>query len=106
MTVRLGILALLEAKAGKGEQLVAFLKAGRELAVAEQGTITWYAFKISDTTVTTTASTAVIAVLATRIRRRASARLRAAHSAAIRSRARSLACGPRCGLADLPHARP
>jgi quinol monooxygenase YgiN len=49
MTVTLGILALLEAKPGKGEQLAAFLKAGRELAVAEQGTVTWYAFKISDT---------------------------------------------------------
>jgi quinol monooxygenase YgiN len=49
MTVTLGILALLEAKAGKGEQLAAFLKAGRELAIAEQGTVTWYAFKISDT---------------------------------------------------------
>jgi quinol monooxygenase YgiN len=49
MTVTLGILALLEAKAGKGEQLAAFLKAGRELAVAEEGTVTWYAFKISDT---------------------------------------------------------
>jgi quinol monooxygenase YgiN len=49
MTVTLGILALLEAKAGKGEQLAAFLRAGRELAVAEQGTVTWYAFKISDT---------------------------------------------------------
>jgi quinol monooxygenase YgiN len=49
MTVTLGILALLEAKPGKGEQLAAFLKAGRELAVAEQGTITWYAFKINNT---------------------------------------------------------
>ena len=49
MTVTLGILALLEAKAGKGEQLAAFLKAGRELAIAEEGTVTWYAFKISDT---------------------------------------------------------
>src|SRR6201985_4013917 len=49
MTVTLGILALLEAKAGKGEQLAPFLNAGRELAVAEQGTVTWYAFKISDT---------------------------------------------------------
>src|ERR1700759_4046655 len=48
-TVTLGILALLEAKAGKGEQLAAFLKAGRDLAVAEEGTVTWYAFKISDT---------------------------------------------------------
>jgi hypothetical protein len=49
MTGTLGILALLEARAGKGEQLAAFLKAGRDLAVAEQGTVTWYAFKISDT---------------------------------------------------------
>ena len=49
MTVTLGILALLEAKAGKGEQLAAFLKAARDLAVAEEGTVTWYAFKISDT---------------------------------------------------------
>src|SRR5258708_17820879 len=49
MTVTLGILALLEAKAGNGDELAAFLKAGRELAVAEEGTITWYAFKISDT---------------------------------------------------------
>jgi quinol monooxygenase YgiN len=49
MTVRLGILAQLEAAPGKGEELAAFLKAGRELALAEQGTVTWYAFKISDT---------------------------------------------------------
>jgi hypothetical protein len=48
MTVTLGILALLEAKAGKGDELAAFLKAGRELAVAEEGTVTWSAFKISD----------------------------------------------------------
>ena len=49
MIVTLGVLALLEAKAGTGEQLAAFLKAGRDLAVAEEGTVTWYAFKISDT---------------------------------------------------------
>ena len=49
MTVTLGILALLEAKAGKGDELAEFLKAGRDLAVAEEGTLTWYAFKISDT---------------------------------------------------------
>ena len=48
MTVTLGILALLEARAGKGEELADFLKAGRELAVAEEGTVTWYAFKIDD----------------------------------------------------------
>ena len=49
MTVTLGILALLEAKPGKGDDLVAFLKAGRDLAVAEEGTVTWYAFKIDGT---------------------------------------------------------
>jgi quinol monooxygenase YgiN len=49
MTVTLGILATLEAKPGKGSELEAFLRAGRELAVAEEGTVTWHAFKISDT---------------------------------------------------------
>lgn len=50
MTVDRGLLALLEAKPGKGDELAAFLKQGRELAVAESGTVTWYAFKLSDTT--------------------------------------------------------
>ena len=50
MAVDRGILALLEAKPGKGEELAAFLRQGRELAAAEQGTVTWYAFKLSDTT--------------------------------------------------------
>ncbi len=49
MTVKLGLLALLEAKAGKGDDLGAFLESGRALAVAENGTVTWYAFKISET---------------------------------------------------------
>ena len=48
MTVTLGILALLEPSPGKGSELADFLKAGRELAVAEGGTVTWYAFKIND----------------------------------------------------------
>jgi hypothetical protein len=47
MAVTLGILALLEAKPGKGGELAAFLEAGRELAAAEGGTVTWYAFKVS-----------------------------------------------------------
>jgi hypothetical protein len=48
MTVKLGLLALLDAKAGKGAELGAFLEKGRALAVAEIGTVTWYAFRLSD----------------------------------------------------------
>ncbi|HEX5769930.1 MAG TPA: antibiotic biosynthesis monooxygenase [Nocardioidaceae bacterium] len=50
MSVDRGLLALLEAKPGKGDELADFLRKGRELAVAESGTVTWYAFKVSDTT--------------------------------------------------------
>src|ERR1700691_1414914 len=49
MTVRFGLLALLEAQPGKGEELRAFLEEGRAIAASESGTVTWYAFKISDT---------------------------------------------------------
>jgi quinol monooxygenase YgiN len=49
MTVTLGILATLEARPGKAGELGTFLRAARDLAVAEEGTVTWYAFKISDT---------------------------------------------------------
>ncbi len=50
MSVDRGVLALLEAKPGKGEELADFLRQGRELAAAEGGTATWYAFRLSDTT--------------------------------------------------------
>ena len=50
MPIDRGLLATLEAKPGKGDELAAFLQQGRELAAAEGGTITWYAFKLSDTT--------------------------------------------------------
>lgn len=50
MALTLGILALLEAKPGKGEDLAAFLQAGRALAAAEEGTVTWYAFKVDENT--------------------------------------------------------
>jgi quinol monooxygenase YgiN len=50
MSVQFGILATLEAKPGRGDDLAAFLRQGRELAVAESGTVTWYAFRLSDTT--------------------------------------------------------
>src|SRR5579872_1270704 len=49
MTVKLGLLALLEAKPGKGAELASFLEGGRALAAAEEGTVTWYAFKLDDT---------------------------------------------------------
>ena len=49
MTVDRGLLALLEAKPGKGEELAAFLERAREIAVTEEGTVTWYAFRLSDT---------------------------------------------------------
>jgi quinol monooxygenase YgiN len=48
MGVKLALLAMLEAKEGKGGELGEFLRAGRELAVTEQGTVTWYAFRIDD----------------------------------------------------------
>jgi quinol monooxygenase YgiN len=50
MAVTLGILALLEAKPGKGDDLADFLRSGRESAAREEGTVTWYAFKVGDTT--------------------------------------------------------
>jgi quinol monooxygenase YgiN len=50
MAIQLGILALLQAKPGKGDDLAGFLRAGRELAAAEEGTATWYAFKVDETT--------------------------------------------------------
>jgi quinol monooxygenase YgiN len=50
MPIKLGLLALLEAKPGKGDELGAFLESGRALAAAEPGTVTWYAFKVSSTT--------------------------------------------------------
>jgi quinol monooxygenase YgiN len=50
MAVTVGVLALLEAKPDKGADLAAFLESGRAIAAAEQGTVTWYAFKLSDST--------------------------------------------------------
>jgi quinol monooxygenase YgiN len=50
MAIDRGLLAILEAKPGKGDDLAAFLEQGRALAVEEEGTVTWYAFRLSDTT--------------------------------------------------------
>jgi len=49
MAVKLGIVAFLEAKPGKADELGAFLEGGRALAAAEEGTVTWYAFRVNDT---------------------------------------------------------
>jgi len=49
MAVKFGLLAQLEAKLGRGDDLRTFLESGRALAVAEEGTVTWYAFKLDDT---------------------------------------------------------
>jgi quinol monooxygenase YgiN len=48
MAVTVGVLALLEAKPEKGADLAALLESGRAIAAAEQGTVTWYAFKLDD----------------------------------------------------------
>jgi quinol monooxygenase YgiN len=50
LAVNVGVLALLVAKPDKADALADFLKQGRELAVAESETVTWYAFKIDDVT--------------------------------------------------------
>ena len=50
MAVKLGFLAFLTAQPGKSEDLAAFLRSGRQIAAGEEGTVTWYAFKVDDTT--------------------------------------------------------
>jgi quinol monooxygenase YgiN len=50
MSVTVGILALLEAKPGKAGELADFLKQGRELALNEPQTVTWYAFQVDEDT--------------------------------------------------------
>src|SRR5216684_2025324 len=50
MNVDRGLLVILEARPGKEEELAAFLTQAQPLAAAEPGTVTWYAFKLSNTT--------------------------------------------------------
>lgn len=50
MTVTVGVLALLEAKPEKAASLAALLEAARELALAEQQTVSWYAFEVDAVT--------------------------------------------------------
>ncbi len=50
MSVTVGILALLEAKPDKAEELKALLETGRELSLAEPLTVDWYAFQVDQVT--------------------------------------------------------
>jgi quinol monooxygenase YgiN len=50
MALTLGLLATLEAKPGKEQDLADFLAAGQALAAAEAGTVVWYAFRIDERT--------------------------------------------------------
>jgi quinol monooxygenase YgiN len=50
MAVKFGVLALLNAKPDKGRDLAELLQSARSLAVAEEGTVAWYAFRVDDTT--------------------------------------------------------
>jgi quinol monooxygenase YgiN len=49
MSVDRGLLVILEAQPGREDELAAFLAQAQPLAEAEPGTVTWYAFKLSDT---------------------------------------------------------
>lgn len=50
MTVTVGVLALLEAKPDKAAELAALLRQARELALAEDQTVSWYAFQADEVT--------------------------------------------------------
>jgi quinol monooxygenase YgiN len=43
---KLALFAMLEAKAGKEQEVESFLKSAQPLAVSETGTTTWYALKL------------------------------------------------------------
>lgn len=48
-TQKNGLLVIMNAKSGKSEEVEHFLKAGRQLIDEEPETLSWYAFKIDDT---------------------------------------------------------
>jgi quinol monooxygenase YgiN len=45
MSIKVGIVALLEAKPGKEETLAELLRSAQALAAQEAGTVVWYAFR-------------------------------------------------------------
>ena len=50
MAPKFGLLALVEAKPGKEQDVWDFLNAGGEVVLNEPGTRTWYAFRITEDT--------------------------------------------------------
>jgi quinol monooxygenase YgiN len=48
--VKLALLARVEAKPGKEEQVAEFLRSAQSLAEAEPGTVSWFAFRIGSST--------------------------------------------------------
>ena len=50
MDLRFGLLALVEAKPGKEQDVWDFLSGGRDIVENEPATKTWYAFRVNDNT--------------------------------------------------------
>ncbi len=50
MAAKFGVLALVEAKPGKEQDVWDFLNGGREIVLNEPGTRTWYAFRVNENT--------------------------------------------------------
>lgn len=50
MAAKFGVLALVEAKAGKEQDVWDFLNGGREIVLNEPGTRSWYAFRVNENT--------------------------------------------------------
>jgi len=50
VAAKFGVLALVEAKQGKEQDVWDFLNGGREIVLNEPGTRTWYAFRVNEST--------------------------------------------------------
>jgi quinol monooxygenase YgiN len=50
MALKFGLLALVEARPGKEQEVWDFLNGGRDVVLNEPGTSTWYAFRVDEKT--------------------------------------------------------
>ena len=50
MALKFGLLALVEAKPGKEQEVWSFLNGGRDIVLNEPDTKTWYAFRVDEKT--------------------------------------------------------